>query len=70
MSNQKKFIVGSSISAALNGAVWPVYGILLADAIGTLSEKDIELVKSGGLSVSLFFVALALSAALVLWMQK
>ncbi len=70
LKDHKRFLVGAGIAAALNGAVWPVYGILLADAIGTLSEKDVVLVKSGGIIVAISFVCLALAAALVLWMQK
>lgn len=70
LKSSKKFLIGAGISAAFNGAVWPIYGILLADAIGTLSSKDVEDVKNGGLQVAIFFVALALAAALVLWMQK
>ena len=58
------------ISAGLNGAVWPMYGVLLAQAIGTLSQKDIEMVHSGGIKVAHYFFTLALCAAIVLWMQK
>lgn len=70
LKDHKRFLVGAGVAAALNGAVWPIYGILLADAIGTLSEKDVLLVKTGGVLVAIFFVCLALAAALVLWMQK
>lgn len=70
LKDHKRFLVGAGIAAAFNGAVWPIYGILLADAIGTLSEKDVTEVRTGGVHVAIFFVCLALAAALVLWMQK
>lgn len=70
LKDHKKFLVGAGIAAAFNGAVWPIYGILLADAIGTLSEKNVQTVRTGGMLVAIFFVCLALAAALVLWMQK
>jgi len=70
LKEYKKFLVGAALSAACNGAVWPIYGILLADAIGILSEKELQLVKTGGTLVAIFFVCLAFAAALVLWMQK
>lgn len=70
LKDHKRFLVGAGCAAALNGAVWPIYGILLADAIGTLSDKDVAEVRTGGMLVAIFFVCLALVAALVLWMQK
>jgi ABC-type multidrug transport system fused ATPase/permease subunit len=70
LKDKKKFLIGAGISAGLNGAVWPMYGVLLAQAIGTLSQRDIELVHSGGLKISLFFFILAISASIILWSQK
>ena len=70
LRDKKKFLIGAGISAGLNGAVWPMYGVLLAQAIGTLSQKDIELVHSGGIKIALYFFTLAVCASLVLWMQK
>ena len=70
LKDEKFFVIGGAIAASCNGAVWPIYGILLADAIGTLSNDDMTLVKDGGLKVSMMFLALAIVAALILWMQK
>jgi hypothetical protein len=70
LKDKKKFLIGAGISAGLNGAVWPMYGVLLAQAIGTLSQKDIELVHSGGIKIALYFFTLAVCASIVLWMQK
>jgi len=70
LKDYKRFLVGAAFAAAFNGAVWPIYGILLADAIGTLSDPNVQNVKEGGMLVAIFFVCLALAAALVLWMQK
>lgn len=70
LQNDKSFLFGAGISAACNGAVWPIYGILLADAIGVLLEKDLETVRTGGFYVAMMFLGLAVAAALVLWMQK
>ena len=70
LGNHKLFVTGAAAAAASNGAVWPIYGILLADAIGVLSEKLPADVAQGGLNVSMMFMALAIGAAFVLWMQK
>jgi hypothetical protein len=70
LKDDKMFVIGGAIAASCNGAVWPIYGIILADAIGTLSESDMDMVRDGGLNVSMMFLALAVVAALILWMQK
>jgi ABC-type proline/glycine betaine transport system ATPase subunit len=70
LKDHKLFVVGASIAASCNGAVWPIYGILLADAIGTLADKDHEAVQQGGLNIAMMFMALAITAGTILWMQK
>ena len=63
-------MVGCTIAAGFNGLVWPIYGILLANAIGALSQKDINDVKKDGMINSLEFLALACFAGGSLWMQN
>jgi hypothetical protein len=70
LRNDKFFLIGGAIAASCNGAIWPIYGILLADAIGTLAEPNMEDVRIGGLNVAMMFLALAFIAAIILWMQK
>jgi ABC-type multidrug transport system fused ATPase/permease subunit len=70
LKDNKKFVAGGMIAAACNGAVWPIYGVLLADAIGVLSLKDVNELSQGGLNVSMMFLGLAVAAAIVLWMQN
>jgi hypothetical protein len=70
LRNDKLFLVGGAIAASCNGAIWPIYGILLADAIGTLAEPNMDDVRTGGLNVAMMFLALAIIAAIILWMQK
>ena len=70
LKDEKFFLIGGSISASCNGAIWPIYGILLADAIGTLSEPVMDEVSQGGLNIAMMFLALAFIAAIILWMQK
>lgn len=70
LKDHKCFATGAAIAASLNGAVWPIYGILFADAIGVLSYKLPEDVSRGGLNVAMMFMALAIAAGLILWMQK
>jgi hypothetical protein len=70
LKDEKFFLIGGAISASCNGAIWPIYGILLADAIGTLAEPVMEEVSQGGLNISMMFLALAFIAAIILWMQK
>jgi ATP-binding cassette subfamily B (MDR/TAP) protein 1 len=68
LSDHKLFVAGAAFAASCNGAVWPIYGILLADSIGTLADKNE--VKQGGLNLAMMFVALAIAAGGILWMQK
>lgn len=70
LKDDKYFVIGGAIVASCNGAVWPIYGILLADAIGTLADPDMEQVREGGRNVAIMFFALAIAAAIILWMQK
>jgi hypothetical protein len=70
LKDDKFFLIGGALAASCNGAIWPIYGILLADAIGALAEPVMEDVRTGGLNVSMMFLALAIIAAVILWMQK
>ena len=70
LKNHKCFMVGCTIAAGFNGLVWPIYGILLANAIGALSQKDINDVKKDGMINALEFLALACFAGGSLWMQN
>lgn len=70
LKDDKLFLIGGAIAASCNGAIWPIYGILLADAIGALADPVMEEVSRGGLNVAMMFLALAIIAAVILWMQK
>ncbi len=70
LKEEKCFVAGAMIAASCNGTIWPIYGILLADAIGVLSLKDLALVADGGLKVSMMFLALAVGSGIALWMQN
>jgi hypothetical protein len=70
LKDDKFFLIGGALAASCNGAIWPIYGILLADAIGALAEPVMDDVRTGGLNVSMMFLALAVIAAIILWMQK
>jgi hypothetical protein len=70
LKDDKLFLIGGALAASCNGAIWPIYGILLADAIGTLAEPVMDDVRIGGLNVAMMFLALAVIAAIILWMQK
>lgn len=70
LKTEKFFVIGAACAAACNGAVWPIYGILLADASAALSDKDLQNVLTGGRDVALMFVGLAIAAGIILWMQK
>ena len=70
LKDHKCFAAGCAIFASLNGAVWPTYGVLLANAIGTLSKSDLKVVKDDGLIIAMEFLALALGAGIALWMHN
>ncbi len=64
------FKAGCVVAAGMNGLVWPLYGILLANAIGVLSNKDIDKVKKDGRICALEFFILALYAGASLCLQN
>jgi ATP-binding cassette subfamily B (MDR/TAP) protein 1 len=63
-------LVFSAIAASCAGAVWPAYGILLADSINSLSKPDMEAVKNEGFMLSMYFLILAGCAGLSVFFQK
>lgn len=71
LKNDKYFVIGGDIVASCNGAVWPIYSILIVGAIGTgtVADPDMKQVREGGRIVALMFFALAITAANIQWMQ-
>lgn len=63
-------VVGGSIAAAVNGAIYPTYGILLAMGITALSSQDMKIVKSQSEFLSLMFLLVAVSAGLAQFFQN
>jgi ATP-binding cassette, subfamily B (MDR/TAP), member 1 len=66
----KGIIFWAALSAAGIGAVWPAYGILLADSIDSLSKSNPEDVKQEGFLLAMYFLALAGGAGLSAFFQK
>jgi ABC-type multidrug transport system fused ATPase/permease subunit len=63
-------IFWAGFAAAGIGAVWPCYGILLADSIDSLSKQNPEDVKHEGFLLAMYFLALAGGAGLCAFLQK
>ncbi len=70
LKNHKKFMIGCTFAAGMSGAIWPMYGILLANSIGALSKKDLNDVKKYSLYSALQFLGLAFYSGISLWMQN
>jgi len=63
-------LISSSFFASCSGAVWPVYGILLADAIDGLSSPNSAEVRDQGFLVAMYFLILAGVAGVSMFFQK
>ncbi len=63
-------IFWAAIFASVVGAVWPVYGILLADSIDALSNQDLNKVSTDGFMLSMYFLILAGAAGISTFFQK
>ena len=70
LKNHKKFMIGCTFVVGMSGALWPMYGILLANSIGALSKKDLNDVKKYSLYSALQFLGLAFYWGISLWMQN
>jgi len=70
LANDKCTIFFASLSAAFSGAVFPVYGIVLAISIDALSNPDAEIVKKDGFFMSMMFLVIAIGAGLAIFFQN
>jgi ATP-binding cassette subfamily B (MDR/TAP) protein 1 len=66
----KGTVFGAAFFAACSGAVWPAYGILLADSIDALSQPIGPKMKKDGEMIAIFFLILAFCAGFSYWLQK
>ena len=60
----------SVIAAALSGAIWPVYGILLIISIEDLQNVDVDILKKKGFWDAIYFAILGATAAIGILFQK
>lgn len=68
-SNEWPFILIGTISAAIQGAVMPVYAIIFGDVLQTLSEPDAEKAQSNANKYALAFVGIGLLAGISMFLQ-
>jgi ATP-binding cassette subfamily B (MDR/TAP) protein 1 len=66
----KAVVITGTIAAMASGACWPAYGLLLAESIATLSDRDPNIVRNNGFQLSMFFLALAGAAAISTFLQN
>ncbi len=66
----KGVVIGGAFFAACSGAVWPSYGILLADSIEALSQPIGEKFKKDGEMLAIYFSILAVCAGVAYYFQK
>jgi ATP-binding cassette subfamily B (MDR/TAP) protein 1 len=70
LMENKCVVFTGTFFAALNGAVWPIYGILLSDSIAAMSNPDLNVVKRDGFQVALYFLLLAIAASIAAFFQQ
>jgi len=63
-------VFGAAFFAACSGAIWPAYGILLADSIEALSQPIGEKFKKDGEMLGIYFTILAICAGVAYFFQK
>jgi ATP-binding cassette subfamily B (MDR/TAP) protein 1 len=69
MMENKLVLITGTIFASISGAVWPTYGILLAESISSLSDPNLEIVKTDGFKLSMYFLTLAVSSGVAVFFQ-
>jgi len=70
LSEEKCTIFLASLSAAFSGAVFPVYGIILAMSVDVLSSPVPEIVKNDGFFMSMMFLVIAFGAGAAIFFQN
>jgi len=70
LGKEKCIVFAAIIGALLNGAVFPVYGILLGMAIDALSYLEVEKIAEKTFLVSMYFLILAGGSGLANFLQK
>jgi len=63
-------VFGAAFFAACSGAIWPTYGILLADSIDALSQPIGPKMKKDGEMIAIYFLILAFCAGFSYLFQK
>lgn len=66
----KGTVFGAAFFAACSGAIWPAYGILLADSIDALSQPIGPKMKKDGEMIAIYFLILAFCAGFSYLFQK
>ncbi len=63
-------LIGAAFFAACSGAIWPAYGILLADSIDALSQLIVQKMKKDGEMLGIYFLILAFGFWIILLIPK
>jgi ATP-binding cassette subfamily B (MDR/TAP) protein 1 len=63
-------VLSAAFCASFAGAIWPVYGLLQADSIDSLSKPLMSDVKEEGFMIAMYFLCLAVSAGLAYFLQE
>jgi ATP-binding cassette subfamily B (MDR/TAP) protein 1 len=66
----KCVIIFAVFFTMIAGAVWPIYGVILADSISQLSNPDKSIVSEDGVKLAIYFLILAASAGVSSFFQK
>lgn len=70
LSQDKGSIVLATLGASVNGAIFPIYGLLLAMSIESLSMPDLNKVSEEGFFLSMMYLIIAGCAGLAVFYQN
>jgi ATP-binding cassette, subfamily B (MDR/TAP), member 1 len=69
LKDNKCNIFLATVGSAINGAIFPVYGMILASAINSLSSNNMQVVKDDGIFFGMMFLVIAACSAIANLLQ-
>lgn len=70
LKEKKLLIISAAFFACMAGAIWPVFGILQADSMDSMSKQDLRAVKEENFMIAMYFLLLSVSAGVAYFMEK
>jgi len=70
LKDHKGVVAAAVIGAILNGAIFPLYGVLVGMCIDALSQSDTALITQSCFLVAMYFIALAFTSSIANFLQR